>query len=153
MATGCSASSSAITGTVVDAETSTPIEGAVLLVEWTKTKGVPGMSATEVYKAIEAVTDKDGKFFISGLHDLFVNPPRVTIYKKNYVGWNIEYIFPNYRKRTDFKWEEGIVIKLEPYKEEYSRTDHVFFLHGVTHWGKLINEAYRWEELETEQRK
>ena len=30
-----------ITGIVVDAETGQPIEGAVILVEWIKTKGVP----------------------------------------------------------------------------------------------------------------
>ena len=44
MVTNCSAE---ITGTVVDAETGKPIEGAVVLVEWTMTKGVPGMSHTE----------------------------------------------------------------------------------------------------------
>ena len=32
-----------ITGIVVDAETGKPIEGAVILVEWTKAKGLPGM--------------------------------------------------------------------------------------------------------------
>ena len=44
MVGSCSAE---ITGTVVDAETGKPIEGAVILVEWTMTKGVPGMSHTK----------------------------------------------------------------------------------------------------------
>ena len=56
MVTSCNAE---ITGTVVDAETGQPIEGAVVLVEWTMTKGVPGMSHTESYKIVEEITDKE----------------------------------------------------------------------------------------------
>lgn len=149
-ATGCEAE---ISGTVVDAETGQPIEGTVVLVEWTKTKGLPGMTHTEPYKVIEVISDKEGKVTISGVFNPMVNSPRVTLYKKGYVAWNNEYIFPKWEKRKDFKWTEGVIIKLEPFKKEYSRADHVYFLHTVTHWGKLMNEAYRWEELEKEMQK
>ena len=90
-----------ITGTVIDAETGQPIEGAVVLVEWTVTKGL-GLTYTQSYQVIEVVTDKDGKATVSGVFNPFVNPPHVTIYKKGYVAWNNEYIFPDYKKRTDF---------------------------------------------------
>ena len=63
MTPGCYAE---MTGTVVDAETGAPIEGAVVLVEWTVTKGVPGMTVTETYKVIEKITDKEGKVKIPG---------------------------------------------------------------------------------------
>ena len=142
-----------VTGTVVDDETGNPIEGAVVLVEWTKTKGLPGMTHTEPYKVIEVVSDKNGKVTLASVPDPLVNPPRMTVYKKGYVAWNNEYIFPNWENRKDFMWNEGLVIKLAPFKNEYSRTNHVYFLHTVTHWGKKINEAYRWEELETEKQK
>ena len=147
--TGCYAE---ITGTVVDAETGEPIEGAVVLVEWTVTKGI-GLTYHESYKVIEAVTDKEGKVTISGVLNPFVNYPHVTVYKKGYVAWNNEFIFPNYKHREDFKYKNGITIRLELFKNEYSISDHVFFLHSVTHWGKLIKEACRWEELEKEGQK
>ena len=147
---GCNAE---MTGTVVDAETGAPIEGAVVLVEWTVTKGVPGMTATEKYKVLEKVTDKEGKVSISEVLDPLANPPRITIYKKGYVAWNNKHIFPNWKKRTDFRWTKEITVKMETFKQNYSRADHVYFFHSVTHWGELINEAFRWEELERERKK
>ena len=55
-----------MTGTVVDAETGKPIEGAVVLVEWTKTHGI-GEHWTESFKVEESVTDREGKFTITGI--------------------------------------------------------------------------------------
>lgn len=142
-----------ITGTVLDGETGQPIEGAVVLVEWTKTKGLPGLTHTKPYKVFESVTEKNGTFALKKVLNPLVNPPRITIYKKGYVAWNNEYIFPGWVKRENFKLTEGMIIRLEHFKKEYSRADHVYFLHSVTHWGKIMNEAYRWEELEKELKK
>lgn len=142
-----------ITGTVVDAETGQPIEEAVVLVEWTKTKGLPGLSYTKPYDVFETVSKKNGSFTIKKILNPLVNPPRITIYRKGYVAWNNEYIFPGWIKRDNFKLADGMIIKLEHFKKEYSRDDHVSFLHGITHWGRIINEAYRWEELEKELKK
>ena len=142
--------SAEVTGTVVDAETGKPIEGAVVLVEWTMTKGMPGMTHTQPYEIEEVVSKKDGTFKIKKLLNPLLNLPRVTIYKRGYVAWNNEYVFPTWSKRKNYKYENGMVIKLELFKKEYSRKDHVNFIIDMTHWGKLINEAYRWEELEKE---
>jgi hypothetical protein len=120
-----------ITGTVIDAETQKPIEGAVVLVEWTKTKGVPGMATTESYKVIEVLTDKEGKVTVSGVLNPLVNPPHVTVYKKGYVAWNNEYIFPDYKKRTDFKWENGCVIRMEHFNSSQSYDGHISFIYTV----------------------
>ena len=38
-----------INGTVVDAETGQPVGGAVVLAEWTVTRGLPGMSYHEIH--------------------------------------------------------------------------------------------------------
>lgn len=146
--TGCYASMS---GTVVDAETGKPIEGAVVLVEWTYTSGKwMGLRSTSSYKVVETITDKEGKFKVSDVLNPFVDPPHVTIYKKGYVAWNNEYIFPDYKKREDFQWRSGYVFRLEHFKPEYKYANHTFFIHTAIRLGlgekKLIINAIDWEE-------
>ncbi len=138
----------------MDAETNQPIEGAVMLVEWTITKGPLGLAYTESYKIVEIVSDQQGLVIIEeGVLNPWVNPPRVTVYKRGYVAWNNEFIFPDYRERKDFRWIDGVAFRLEGFRKEYCRADHVFFVHTVSHWGKLLIEAFRWEELEKEMKK
>lgn len=152
MATGCSAEPKIITGTVVDAETGSPIEGAVVLVEWTKAEGLPGLVSTKSYKVVEAVTDKDGKFTVEDVKKLFIDPPDVAVYKKGYVTWSSRWIFPDWRKRTDFKWGKTDTFKLEKFRPEYSYLKHTSFIHSATNSSlgskEMIKKAYRWEELE-----
>lgn len=146
---GCSANSSGISGTVIDAEAGKPIEGAVVLVEWTKTKGF-GLTHTESYKVVEVLTDKDGKFKVPGVSALFAEP-HLTIYKKGYVAWNDEYIFPGYKKRGDFKWQKGYVFQMDKFKEGYSRDKHVSFVRSVINSTigyenkKMMRDAFDWE--------
>jgi len=121
---GCYAT---ITGTVVDSETEEPIEGAVVLAQWTVTKGL-GLTYHKVYKIIEVETDKNGKVTISGTFKPLVDPPIIVIYKKAYVAWRNDFIFPGWEKRTDFKYEEGLTVKLELFKEGYSREQHHYFM-------------------------
>ena len=140
-----------IDGTVVDAETGKPIEGAVVLVEWTKTKGLPGMTYHELYKVLEALTDKEGRITISGVFDPLVDPPDITIYKQGYVAWNNKSIFPDYRKRSDFKLRNNYVFELEKFKREYTYDAHTEFIHGAIGTGaieekKLLMKAIEWEE-------
>jgi hypothetical protein len=131
------------TATVVDVETGKPIEGAVVLVEWTKTKGVPGMSHTESAKVIEVVSDKDGKVVISGNIDPLVDPPNITIYRKGYVAWHSRWIFPSWENRKDFQWRSGNVYGLEKFKDTYSYTDHQLFV------SRAINDTIGWESKKT----
>lgn len=146
-----------ISGRVIDVETNQPIEGAVVLVEWTVTKGY-GLTYTESAKVAEKLSDKDGNFDLPGCYNPFVNKPDVTIYKKGYVVWNNEYIFPDYIKRADFKWESEAMFRIEKFKPEYSYDAHTSFIRRATNStiGKkeLIKNAYRWEELKSfEERK
>jgi len=146
-ATGCY---SPISGRVIDAETNQPIEGAVVLVEWTKTIGY-GLTYTESYKVAEALSGKDGQLELPGCNSAFVNAPDVTVYKKGYVAWSSRWMFPGYRNRTDFRWGD-YVFKLDRFKEGYSYIDHTSFIHSSINLGfgdkKLIAESYYWEELE-----
>lgn len=140
-----------ISGTVVDADTNAPIEGAVVMVEWTRTHGI-GNYSTESYKVAETLSDKDGKFTLPGCYRPFVTEPDVTVYKKGYVAWSSRSIFPDRRKRTDFKWGDS-VFKLEVFRKEYSYNDHTDFIRASINAGlndeskKNIYAAFRWEEL------
>lgn len=149
--TGCSVYYSDMSGTVVDAETGKPIEGAVVFVEWTKKHGI-GDYHTESVKVSEVVTDKEGKFKLPGITKLFVEPPDLAAYKKGYVCWSSRIIFPDWRNRTDFKWGDSHVFKLEHFKPEYTYSKHTSFISSAVNSpiGKkdLIKNAYRWEELE-----
>ena len=146
--TGCYAT---ITGTVVDAETGQPIEGAVVLAEWSITKGL-GLTYSKSYEVVEAVTDKEGKITVSGLFNPLVNYPSLTVYRKGYVAWNNQYIFPDRKRRLDFKWSNGYVVRLEKFRPEYSYDKHTYFIHNIILSGmaddkkQLMIKAYEWEE-------
>ena len=116
-----------LTGTVVDAETGQAIDGAVVLVEWTKTHGL-GEHWTESYKVEETVTDKDGKFTVPGLNEGGVNRPDLTIYRKGYVAWNNKIIFPERNARKDFIWQSGNIFKLDVFKSVYNHETHYSFV-------------------------
>lgn len=114
-------------GKVIDAETGEPIEGAVAIAEWTKTKGL-GLTYTKSMKVVEAVSDKEGNIELEGCYSPFVNPPHLTIYKKDYVAWNNEYIFPDYKKRAGFEWKSGQEFRLDKFREGYLHSKHVSFI-------------------------
>jgi len=138
-----------ISGRVIDAETNKPIEGAVVLVEWTKTIGF-GLTRTESYKVAEAISDKDGEIRLSGCYSPVVNKPHVTVYKKGYVAWNDESIFPALTQRVDFTWG-SYVFRLEKFRPEYSYDKHVSFIwSSIREYQnydakKIIINAFEWE--------
>jgi hypothetical protein len=148
LANGCQG---AMTGIVADAETGKPIEGAIVLVEWTKKTGLGGFYSTSSYKVVEVITDKDGRFSVSGVLNPFVDEPDLTIYKKGYVAWNNQIIFPDYRNREGFEWRDGFVFELKRFDEEsfsydelssfitsaarlYSATEKKTTFHTQTEW-------------------
>ena len=139
-----------MSGTVIDAETGQPIEDAVVLVEWTVTKGF-GLTHTDSYCVKEKVTDKNGRFTVFGVINPFVDEPTVTIYQRGYVAWSSRWVFPESRKRTDFKWGRS-VLKLEKFKNDYSHVKHMEFVADSIHAGlndnskRTMYSAIKWEE-------
>lgn len=140
-----------ITCTVIDAETGKPIEGAVVLVEWTKKEyGIIDYN-TESVKVVEVVTDKEGKFKVSGILRPFIDPPNMTIYKKGYVAWNNEAIFPDMKEREDFEWKDNSILKMSKFQESYSRKSHIRFIRDsinneLSYDKKAkLREAFAWE--------
>lgn len=147
--TAMGAFNSTITVKVVDAETDEPIEGAVVLVQWTKTTGI-GYKATSHYKVLEEVSDRHGKITIPGLFKFGVDAPWLVVYKKGYTAWRHNYIFPSYDKRTNFRWKEGYVFKLKKFQPKHSFKQHVSFISSAYTEAPPESEfekAYRWEEL------
>jgi len=117
-----------ITVRVVDAETGEPLEGAVLLAQWTTTTFAYESSSSN-YKVVEAVSDKKGEIFVPGIHKPGVDDPRIVVYEKGYVAWRGDTIFPGYEERLPpFKWRDGYVFELEHFKPEYSHRDHLSFI-------------------------
>jgi len=123
----CAGCTRAITGKIVDAETGQPIEGAILLVEWTKVHGF-GDTYTTSEKVVVLYSDKDGIVHIPDYYDPFADKPDITIYKPGYVAWNNQWIFPETRKRTDFKWKNNYVFRLDKFKDGYSYVKHESFV-------------------------
>ena len=132
---------------VIDAETEKPIEGAVLLAQWTISSGM-GFNASSNFKVVEVVSDEDGKMYVEGVTKSGVNKPKVTVYKKGYVAWNNRLIFPEYVLRKDFSWADGYIFKLERFKPEYSHSKHVSFIRSTYSSGVepgVFLYAWRWE--------
>jgi len=74
-------------GRVIDAETSKPIEGAVVSATWYKEEATPAGSASTYYDSYEMLTDKNGEFSIPGKGLLFLTEIRdmdISIFKAGY---------------------------------------------------------------------
>lgn len=130
---GCAAQ---VTGTVLDSETGKPVEGAVVLVEWSMTKGVPGLAYGETYRTAETLTDKEGKFSVPKVMNPLVNRPIMVVYKKGYVAWRNDFVFPTWEKRPNFIDNKPAIIKLERFREGYSKDQYDSFMsygiNGIT---------------------
>ena len=135
-------SGKSISGKVIDAETGQPIEGAIILVEWTKTHGF-GNTYTTSEKVAEVLSDNNGIVNIPGYDVRFVNDPDITIYKPGYVAWSNQWIFPDTRKRTDFEWKDGYAFILEKFKEGYSYVKHESFISFCSSYGFMASEEKR----------
>jgi len=121
-----------LSGKVIDADTQQPIEGAIVLAQWTIQHGL-GLTYHTVHKIVETETDKKGQFTLPGAYNVFVDQPELVIYKQGYIAWRNNAILIIKKdeggkietigeKRTDYDvWEHGYVYKLEPFREGYSR--------------------------------
>jgi hypothetical protein len=79
-------------GKVIDAETKEPIEGAVVVVVWSKDviTGSPGGPASYIEEIKETLTDKNGNYFIEKYHGFTISPlskiqdPEFLVFKSGY---------------------------------------------------------------------
>jgi len=118
--TGCY---SGISGKVVDGVTGIPLEGAVVLAQWTKTHGMPGLTSHSVYKIEETETDKEGMFSLSGAYSPFLDPPEMVIYKKGYVPWrnDMDFMNPTWKHYGKNIWQNNITYRLDSWLEGFPK--------------------------------
>ena len=122
-----------IEGKVVDAATGKPIEGALVLVQWTEEHGLGDLYRT-LYKVVETMTDKHGYFTINGVYNPFVKPPEMIIYKTGYIPWRNDSIFPSISVVKNYEWKNNATYKLAIFSNRYTYSqlssflEHPFYL-------------------------
>jgi hypothetical protein len=121
------------TAIIVDDETGEPIEGAIALAQWIKTKFNFEGGFTYVSKARETVSDKEGKIHITGywMWIPFTGKPTLTVYKPGYALWNSEEEAvprPVYKPK-DFSSSNNVVrlVKFEKAAAEWRELAHTEF--------------------------
>jgi hypothetical protein len=91
-------------GKVIDADTKEPIEGAVVVASWIEEKAAPAGPYTRLKDVIETLTDKEGKWSITGpegamnkmiprllsLIGMYVTKePTFIVFKPGYCPWSV----------------------------------------------------------------
>jgi len=116
----------ALTGTVIDAATGKPVQGASVLVYWTKSVLRPPIEAgSELVKARLAETDHDGRYHIDGIIKLlgafeFKGDTVLIVYQPGYCVQ----IEQEYRGDSKVIIKEGNLIKLERIPPDFDHGKH-----------------------------
>lgn len=107
-------------GRIVDIETKTPIEGAVVVAVWERVWRTPAGDNVKFYEAKEVLTDKDGNYEVPAYKPVNVVPlmsymrgPRFIIFKPGYLS--IEYYLEeNVMSKTMELQTRGKAYRLSP---------------------------------------
>ena len=117
-----------ITGKVVDSDTGRPIGRALVVAQWTRSRGF-GNTYHTIYKIIETETDAEGVFSLSGVYSPLVDQPNMIIYCRGYVPWRNDGDFEAHYKK--YIWENNKTYKLTKLNNTYSRQMlHMFIQSG-----------------------
>jgi len=151
-------------GRIIDADTKGPIEGAVVVAVWYRVYSTPTGDSSYFFDAVEALTDKDGKFFISQFKALNLLPiirriegPDFIIYKPEYTafpGWSYDYFykyFPNSSLRVGREalaelFKKDVIVELRKLKTRDERLNNIpggptdVSIQKLPLFYKLINE-------------
>jgi hypothetical protein len=133
-----------INGKVVENATGKPLEGALIVVQWTRPDihSIEGWSI-EVIKNHEVLTDKDGVFTIKDTPmNPFANPPNMIIYKEGYIPWANDSIFPG-KMKSEHEWKNNMTYKLDLFTNNFTARQLDGFL-TIVHGG---NELPMYNEL------
>lgn len=129
-----------INGKVVDNATGQPIEGAVVVAQWVKTRGIPGMPIHDLHKITETLTNKEGTFSISGTFGVLIDPPEMIIYKGGYIPWRNDMIFPGGRDSLakDHEWKNNVTYALDIINDKFTTEQLSQFInHGIIGLGDV----------------
>ena len=134
-------------GQVVDADTQQPLAEALVSCTWAFDRGL-GTPAPDTHRTYAQKTDVDGRYHIPALRSfpqgLTARLARVSfvVYKKEYVAYRHDHVFPEERQRSDFA-QRGNLVKLARWSPELSHAQHLLFLGG----GQGLEAASSWEVL------
>ena len=132
-------------GLVVDGETDHPLAGVVVAGAWAFERGIGLQGPAAALEAV-AETGADGRYRLKIPEDLprgdGVRLRRFTLiaYRRGYVAWRSDSIFPTGEPRTDFA-QRGTRVHLEKWQSSMSHFRHLAFLGG----GPAIRAAAAWE--------
>lgn len=132
-------------GMVLDAETERPIEGALVGAVWAFERGV-GLVGPDGAVEEHQLTASDGRYRVGRLAELpdgasaRVSRFTLIVYKRGYVGWRSDGVFPVGTRRRDFS-QRGNQVRLVKWTAEQSHARHLLFLGG----GPQVQKAAAWE--------
>jgi hypothetical protein len=138
-------------GQVLDAESSKPIAGAVVLGVWTKKSGLPGLHHTELVGVKEAETNEEGWFELEKPPGRFhEDGEKLTVYKFGYVAWNNLFMFPSSVRRHEARVPSRILLERFPSGQSHQR--HLSFINNSTAAGMYgVNSIPKfWSALRSE---
>lgn len=135
-------------GIVVDAETERPIAGATVFGSWAFERGV-GLTGPFGAETTWVETDADGRYALPkvGAETALPGGPStrlgrftLVVYRRGYVAWRSDRVFPDGATRRDFSQRRNRV-RLESWADGASHVRHLVFMGG----GTVIQRAAAWE--------
>lgn len=132
-------------GVVLDAETERPLAEAVVSASWAFERGI-GVVGPAGHRTVILSTTPDGRYEVPRLEALpggaSARVARFTlvIYRRGYVGWRSDQIYPAGEPRRDFSQRRN-VVRLARWREGLSHANHLAFLGG----SPAIQQAAAWE--------
>ena len=135
-------------GQVLDGETEKPVVGALVSASWAFARGLGTASPRGAFEEVVR-TDGEGRYDIPRLGaapgglSARVARFRLVIYKKGYVGYRSDHVFPDGAVRRDFA-QTGHTVKLDRPADGFSHTAHLAFLAGSAE----VRKAAAWELAE-----
>jgi hypothetical protein len=115
---------------VLDAETTLPVAGAIILGVWSKVSNLGGEWRPEFLAVRETETNKEGWFSLEGPGAAGVDEESVTVYRSGYAAWNNLFIFPTSEPRQDMRVPPMILLQRFP--AAASHRQHVDFIAEAT---------------------
>ena len=132
-------------GQVVDAESDRPLAGVIVQGSWAFDRGV-GLRAPAGTSEVTTETGADGRYRLPLLKQIpsggstHVGKFTLIAYKRGYVGWRSDRLFPEGQRRRDFS-QRANRVRLVQWQDTNLHHQHLMFLGG----GSVVRAAASWE--------
>ncbi len=122
-----------VRGSVVDAETGRPIEGAAVAIRWYSESPDKQSAKSETVDAVQALSDDQGVFKVPEYPD---KRHVLGVYKAGYICWSSQDVFSigpgesskmKNREPNGHHMRDGLKVELRPLQKQHSRDLHAGF--------------------------